>query len=359
MNPHSSEHSAADFPEDDHPSSIAHTKLLESLPQLPEKAPVIHRLFCPDFSLTSTSTSHERKEFMEGLHHRIIETSLSSQEDFHSVIGELALLGASRTLLACLDTHTHFCHQPDFTVLLLEATSAMVCGELSRAEQCLKKSHHQRPEESSPIVNLVAIFLDSERYEEADEWLQSGFTLYPNEVKFWNLYYDWLLATHHGVDIASLILKKAETLQSWMGYSLLWTEKLREALEASPDQDPSRIQEDIDGHKAQALGVFYHQGERDPDFLVEYTGALGSSGAYEKIPAIIWQTREPGSQLPWKLELHGIQALLAQNKTKEAFVTLNQLLESHDPQISPDLRQSLLKLQAELQLELGQKAPVT
>lgn len=311
--------------------------------------PQIYKLFAadrPEFS--------SRKEFSSLLMGYVRGLAFEQEmiSDFHSLVAELSTLGEHTAVLCCIDTHAHLWKQTSFSHLLAEGAAAMVCGQNDRAELCLKKAHHQMPEESAPMVNLVKIFLDAGRLPEAEEWLDAGLMVHPNDSGFWNLYADLLVEGKlDRTQMFETIMEKAGSHKSWLGESLAWDYMLRLGEASNDPNHPS--ERDLYRKKAESLEAFYHQGVRDLDFLVEYSGALGASGEYSKIPPLVWQARHSSHSLPWKLELHGVQATLAMGQTQKGLELLNELLTSQSESLPAHHLTHLQDLKQELIRELA------
>ena len=312
--------------------------------------PLIYELFAadkPEFA--------SRKEFSALLMDYVRRLAFEQKmiDDFHRLVAELSTLGEHAAALCCIDNHPHLwqqtsLEQTSFRQLLTEGSAAMVCGQSDRAELCLKKAHHQLPEESAPIVNLVKIFLDAGRLPEAEEWLDAGLMVHPNDSTFWNLYADLLVEGKlDRTQMFETIMDKATSHKSWLGESLAWDYMLQLGETSNDPNHPS--ERDLYRKKAASLEAFYHQGVRDLDFLVQYSGTLGACGEYSKIPPLVWQARHSSHSLPWKLELHGVQATLAMGQTQKGLDLLNELLanQSHLPSHHlthlQDLKQELIR----------------
>ena len=200
----------------------------------------------------------------------------------------------------------------DFRGINIEGLGAMYCGELARAEHCFYDAHKLIPSEPAPYVNLIQITHHDKRWEESAAWILAGLKACPNHYPLWELFYVYL--TEVGKDPVSELWARAEEFHSWAGKSLV------------ADLDEQSNQQS----KASYLDPFYQSGERDASFLVEYTGALGLAGDYDRIPSIVWEAEKSYSTIPWKLKAHAAQAHLAMEQ-KEAFRRqANALLTDRD-----------------------------
>ena len=87
--------------------------------------------------------------------------------------------------------------------------------------------------------------------------------------------------------------------------------------------------------KASLLERLHHQGERDPQFLIELTAAHGVAGDFAKIPPLVWQAERLSTKgLPWQLHAHCAQAHLALGANTEALVQVGKARK--DPQLPPE-----------------------
>ena len=325
---------------------------------LKEDYPMTHKLFADDKPCLTS-----REAFSRELKARAGQLALepSREGDYHGLLSEIAGMGEHESVLCMIDNHPHFHQNPGFRELLVEGAAAMVCRQTDRAELCLKKAHHQMPSEPSPMVNLVKIFLDDSRFEEAEEWLDAGLNVHPNESQFWHLYADLIAEKNLGMDkVFESVMAKANSHDSWLGESLAWDCQLElidsgvNGADSSPDEQKlMSAKTAVYKHKAQSLEAFYHKGTRDLDFLVEYSGALGACGEYAKIPPLVWQARHSTHSLPWKLELHGVQATLAMGQAQKGFELLKDLLSNSSHHLPSHHRSALQDLQRELASEIA------
>lgn len=276
---------------------------------------------------------------------------------FFQLLDELATLKLYDAVLSCLDHHPHHRGNLGFDEYLFEGATAMVCGQLSRAERCLKQAHHLIPTETAPVINLAKIFLDQARWDQAKIWLDAGLTAHPNHETFWSLWIDYLSEqTPEQPPDLNAVRAKVNELNSWQGTSILGKLTMNQQLAAAgirSDEDPSAnpqhqqiyqtgIQQIMD-----ELAIYYNEGERGLPFLTEYTAILGAAGDYEKIPPIVWAARHSSTdRLPPRLEHHAIQAALALNQIEVASELIQGLLT--DPLITSQDRNDLELLLNEL-----------
>lgn len=240
---------------------------------------------------------------------------------FYDVILELFELRYPSVILALCDHE--FCqeYQTRFQHLILEGAASMLAEDLERAEQCYLKSHQLRAEEPAPYVNLVQIYILQAQYDVARKWLSQGFRRFPQHASLWEYKYILFMQSSsqdkQRDECVEHIRLCALKQNSWMGF-VLYYELL---MENQVEED----QLDLQHQKTTKLAYFFAQGERDIHFLTEYIGALGESEQYSKISSVIWQIKEAGVALPWKIELQHAQALMAQKELSAAKVILNKL----------------------------------
>lgn len=243
----------------------------------------------------------ERQNFADFLVSYIEEVSTQGTlqaDQLADLVDELVAMDLPLMALKLIDQFPDAWHRDQFRGVLAEGIAAMQVGELDRSEKCFRIAQTLVPAEPAPYVNLVQILIHGDRLVEARTWCEAGLMVEPNNLNLWDLMADISCRekesfSHHD------IINSAKKYHSWAGYSL------------AADLDPQANSQTKAGH----LDSFYHQGERSAEFLIEYTGALGSAGDFEKIPQIIWQAEKFSSEpLPWKLHLHGAQAHLAMNQ---------------------------------------------
>jgi len=228
----------------------------------------------------------------------------------------------------------------NFQYLLSVGIAAMQVDELDRAEQSFRMAQETMPEEPAPYVNLIQIFLHSDRIDEALEWVDAGLTAEPNNFRIWELISEvvYSLSSKNNKTPFELALEIAKKHNSWAGFSL------------AADLDENANSQT----KAALLDSLYSQGERSSDFLIEYTGALGAAGDFEKIPQIIWQAEKASStKTPWQLQLHGSQAFLAMNQN-EQFISSAQDILSKNNDLPENLRNEINNMIVEIRGEMAE-----
>lgn len=297
------------------------------------------------------------QRFSELIQRGITDHPPANNTTFFQLLDELATLKLYDAVLSCLDHHPHHRGELDFNEYLFEGATAMVCGQLDRAQRCLQRAHHLSPTETAPVINLAKIFLDQGRWSQAKIWLDAGLAAHPNHESFWSLWIEHLneQAPDQPTDLQA-VRAKVKELHSWQGTSILGKLTINQNLASAgmgADEDPTaqpqyqQIYQTGTRQVMDALEIFYNEGERGLPFLTEYTAVLGAAGEYEKIPPIIWEARHSTTdKLPLRLEQHGIQAALALNQIEVASELTKKLLS--DPTLPKDHRNSLALLLDEL-----------
>lgn len=235
-------------------------------------------------------------------------------QDFVSIIDEVVAMDFPELALQIADSNVALPHRKYFRGVLAEAIAAMLAHELERAKECFRLAQELSPEEPASYVNMARILLHESKTGEAMEWCLGGLDAEVNNFNLWELIHT-IIATPNEEQTYLKLLNLAQEKNSWAGFSL--------AAEVSPHANSQT--------KKELLEDIYHEGERSHDFLIEYTGALGMAGQFEKIPPIIFQVKKFSSEtLPWKLQLHLAQAFLAMEQKEQFDEAASQLLSKSE-----------------------------
>lgn len=230
------------------------------------------------------------------------------------LLDELIAMDLPGAVLALASEHGERLSSDDFRAQLCIGVAAMMGGDLSEAEERFRAAQQLLPEEPAPYVNLVQIFYSQGRADDAELWAVSGLDADPNNFRLWELV-AVLYRDKFGDYTPDRLLQLAEKRASWAGLSLA----------ASLTTTGDRYL------KLSLLDKLYFQGERDPQFLIELTAAMGVAGELERIPQIVLQAERLSQKgLPWQLHAHCAQASLALRNVDDALVAVEKARKDKD-----------------------------
>lgn len=245
--------------------------------------------------------------FLRGYHASRHDLELEAAID---LLDELVTMDLPQAALDLASAYPETAAAGEFRAHLSIGVAAMLTGDLGRAEDHLRGAQGILPAEPAPYINLAQIFLSQNRLDEAELWATSGLDAEPNNFALWDQL-ALVLRDKHGELMPDYLMAFAEKRVAWAGLSLAAN------LVTTGDRYL----------KANLLEKLYHQGERDPMFLVELTGAYGIANDFAKIPPLVWQAERLASKgLPWQLHVHCAQAQLALNEPDAALVQLEKAL---------------------------------
>ncbi|MCX6108353.1 MAG: hypothetical protein NTZ90_01960 [Proteobacteria bacterium] len=229
----------------------------------------------------------------------------------------------------------------DFRAQLSLGVAAMLTGQQAQAEIHLRLAQELLPAEPAPYINLVQILLSQQRLDEAEAWALAGLDTEPNNFTLWDLTAE-IMRERHGEYMPDTLMVLATKRCSWAGLSLA----------ANLTSTGDRYL------KATLLETLHQQGERDPLFLVELTGAYGIASEFSKIPPLVWQAeRSTSKPLPWQLHVHCAQAQISLGQGEPA---LDQLTKAEvDPLLPEEARLALADLRVEATTLTEEKTPAT
>ncbi|MCX6104660.1 MAG: hypothetical protein NTY08_02370 [Proteobacteria bacterium] len=251
------------------------------------------------------------------------------------LIDELVTMDLPRAALLIASQHPSEMISDDFRARLALGVAAMLCADFSVAEDNLRAAQALLPAEPAPYVNLAQIYLEQQQFELAQTWCLAGLDAEPNHLGLWDLLAE-IMREEHGEYLPEMLMIVAEKRCSWAGLSLA----------ANLTTTGDRYL------KANLLERNYQQGERDPQFLIELTGAYGIASEFAKIPPLVWQAERLSSKgLPWQLNVHCAQAHLAMDQSGDALTRLNKA--EADPQLPDEARGALQELAAEARSSLA------
>jgi len=254
---------------------------------------------------------------------------LTSPDDLTDLLDELVTMDLPEAVLGLAAAHSDLVLPDDFRAQLAIGVAAMLAGDVDEAETRFRTAQALLPDEPAPYVNLGQIMLAENRLAEAETWVVAGLDAEPNNFRLWDLLAE-IFRERHGEYTPDELLAVAEKRNAWAGL----------ALAANLTTTGDRYL------KLSLLERPYHQGERDPEFLVELTAAMGIAGEYERIPPVVWQAeRSSKKALPWQLHVHVAQAHLALNKQDLALEALAKA--KADKALPPEVQEALTELEAE------------
>ncbi len=165
----------------------------------------------------------------------------------------------------------------DFEYVFWRGVSYMAAGDMLAAKKNFSHAHRLCPDEIAVHSNLAAILRTEGNQHAAQQWLRAGLQVARDAVQLW-------LALQQLCD-AKALLALAEELQAWRGGSLY---------------------AQLTGDVATALALYrrvFASGERQGEFLIEFSGALGHQGCHTELGALAWQVLGQGV-LPWQVYEH-------------------------------------------------------
>jgi len=277
------------------------------------------------------------KEF-ELFFRQCLETKkIKDQSELLSILEELVGMRFPKLALFAQQLHPEHGALTEFRGLLALGAAAMLLGDLDQAEEWLLQAQGMAPDELAPYTNLAQIYFHSHRDEESWQCLETALSLEANSRQVWELIARVKQALHPAT-AANEVRQLARDHASWAGSSL--------AAIMSDENDPLL--------RAQWLEEFHSQGLQDPEFLIEYTAALGIALQYEKIPPIVWQAKgqlDKGKSLPWQLYAHAAQAQIATENHEEARKLLDLALVE-GTSLTDEVRRQLEELKTEAESNL-------
>ena len=284
---------------------------------------------------TQKPSKEEDEVFCQEFLKQIPKAPCKSHEEITSLMKELMAMNFPLLALKVCDGNQGAWQKHEFSGQRLEGLCSLLVGEMERAENAFIVASELAPKEVACYVNLIKIMIEEERWEEAWQWAHQGLSCQPNHFPLWKEIVA-LLQEEGRKDPLPIVRDLEKKYNSWAAASLLseW--------ESSPSPEK----------KLARLESYYQHGELSYDFLMEYTGALGVTGNYKKIPQVIYQAQTlNGQHVPWQLKVHSFQAQMA----LEDFVAAKK--EGQDLLSRKDLSPSTIKVLKEMMKEVEEKAP--
>jgi tetratricopeptide (TPR) repeat protein len=231
-----------------------------------------------------------------------------------NLIDELTAMALPTVALALFDSlpaaETEFLTH-DFRGLMSLGICAMLIEDHERALELFHAAQRNLPIEPAPYVNIARIYFARQDVPTALNVVLAGIRAVPNYRPLWDLLCD---AVPDRADLYKWCLRLIDETDSWLGVTL--------CAQLQGDEDPAAV--------ARELARFYTAGERDDEFLIEYTGQLGAAGLYTEIPKVVWSSRVAGKQVPWQLELHELQSFAATDQKDLAIARADSLAKRAD-----------------------------
>ncbi len=229
----------------------------------------------------SPPSAREKLDFADALCVYLEATATPPEE---AVLQELVQMDVPRAVYALS------CEVPHLA--LYRGLSAMLLGMWDEAEAAFCEAQRNNPMEPAPYSNLLYMWACEENWEAMALWIDTALAACPNHAPIWESVVGYCLR-EPSMDLLHGYVEKSH---AWMGACIL--------TQVDPEMTPEA--------KEKALARFYHEGERDPAFLIEYTALLGEQERYREIPSIVWQTEKLSKEpLPWQLGFHMAQAYIA------------------------------------------------
>ena len=200
----------------------------------------------------------------------------------------------------------------DFRVQLGLGVCHMLSGQSEAAKAFFQQAKRILPDEPAPYTNLLQLLLQQGHLAQARQLIEEALAQVPNHMPLWECIRQVLQETSEG-NLAEAIQRLAERHDSWLGQML--------AAELKDLEPLTRLK---------ICQEFYDQGERDPQFLMEYTARLGMVADYEAIPRVIAAAKSGQGQLPWQLLAHELEAYLAMEDTAAALTALDRMRGRQD-----------------------------
>ena len=265
---------------------------------------------------TQAVDQKRHEAFREALRQELPKTYPLSKDEAVTLITELTQMDLCDLCLDLAAEHSDMDFSQEFMALLSLGAAAMREGETQDAVSYLERAHSLEPYELSVINNLVLIYEHLQNHDQLSQWLDIGLAKSPNEPLYWEAYARLLMEQKPIEEVAKQLQSRSAELEAYAGYTL--------AADLLSPGDGMLL--------AEFLEKAYQSGLRTSEFLVEYTGALGMSGDFEKVKTILWEAQTLGSlgSLPWRLTIHLAQAHAALEEFDKALSLLEGVMKDPD-----------------------------
>ncbi len=277
------------------------------------------------------------------IYQMIKKKPLANQDQFIDIVEEAVIMGMGRVGLNLVDFYPKFLNKQDYRLVAACAHAFLLECDYKQAEHYYLLASQIEPEEPAPWVNLAQIYVETKQFSEGELSCLKGLKVDANHPRLWELYGFFIQSQNvdpSKKEVSDKIKATAQELDSWVGVSFAL-----DFLFSSEQDGPIK--------KLEVYNQYYAEGNRDWNFLVEYTGMLGSQGLFEKIVAICkeFQSNDGEETAPWQLQLHKFQALLAMNHLEDA-IQLGKILLAN-PSITQPVEQQLQELIKDTEQEMA------
>ena len=181
--------------------------------------------------------------------------------------------------------------QAEFDNLFWRGVAYRQIGDTRAAKHDFYAAHTVAPDEIVVHANLAQIFHDEGSKAMASRWLEIALQIDGNAQSL------WLIAAQIWSPLK--VSEVARQLGSWCGASLV-----------------TELTGDVDS-AGQIYRQVFDSGERQAEFLIEFTGNLGYRQLFQELTAVAWQLLG-GLPLPWQVYRHFEQAFQYLGNTKQA-----------------------------------------
>ncbi|MGE0172929.1 MAG: hypothetical protein AB7T49_09095 [Oligoflexales bacterium] len=210
---------------------------------------------------------------------------------FAKLLEELTLMKLGKPVLHLCQTYKNYPVEEDFRTLLFVASAKMLESDFAGAAQLFITANKLEPGEASPAINLSKIYWKLNDLEASLDWAYRSLELVPNHAHVWKTVADIFRST--GRNLAELY-DHAVRINSFIGVSLYAHLALGgDALK-----------------KAELYDAIYQKGERDPNFLIDYTGTLGAANRLGDVVTVTTDAIKRNENA-WQLFIHAAQASLS------------------------------------------------
>jgi tetratricopeptide (TPR) repeat protein len=245
------------------------------------------------------------------------ENPFTDEGDLIDVIDELVAMDLPKAAVSLYEACSSIWSGKNFRGELGLGIASMFLEDLDAAESHLINAQEIMPNEPAPYINIVQILFHKNDLIAARKWIEAGLDAEPNNFKLWDQMAD-LFHEQVGPEFGAKVEAVAKEKQSWAGACLA-----AEILQSGDTQLKFRM-----------LDPYYSKGERNHEFLVELTAAMGIAGKYDRIPQVLFDAEQNSTTgVPWQLHMHVAQAHIALNDKEAAMIHLGKAKETpHIPE---------------------------